>query len=135
MLQLLPDIFAAPVSQGDMSNPLTLVVDSSAAAVTTNRLYLYNNDPTVYYSDVRLTVLNIPTDWSIKLSNQTQPLTEAEWAAIASGNTITWDTIGDPANADTNYQAFWLRWEVPMGLAPTTNIAVKLYVQYVEHSI
>lgn len=135
MLQLLPDIFAAVASQGDMSNPIVFVVDSATNPVTVNRLYLYNNDPTVYYSDVQLTVLNIPTDWSIKLSRQNQPPTEAEWAAIASGNTITWDKIGDPEDADTNYQPFWLRWEVPIGSAPTTNIAVKIYVQYIEHNI
>lgn len=111
-------------NSGNMTNPFRVSFDGRLGGVVQNRLYLRNDDTSVYYSGINVfpvdTGANHITDgtnnysWKLNLGDQ-QPL-EQQWATIANNNTITISGLGGAHLADTtSYIPFWVRVEVPKG--------------------
>lgn len=134
MLQVLPNYNTAPLSTGDQSNPAVLVADGTVGESVVQRLFLHNDEADKYYTGISLWVSPIPENWSIKLLAQKNQPTEAEWAAVSSGNTITFAAIGSAATPDLNYHPFWVRLEVPAGTETQTVLTAKLQSDFTEWS-
>jgi len=113
-------------ANGEFTNPLAVTFDGRSGGIKEIRLYVHNIDPSYYYTDVTLTVVdnginnivNSEEDgYSWKLSAGDSQPTAADWANIAPANTISLDDLGSVGNPDSStYLPFWIRVQVPPGL-------------------
>lgn len=134
MLQIVPNYDAAPISTGDMSNPIVLVADGNKGEAVVQRVFLHNTESSKYYTQITLRTASIPPGWSVKLLVQKNRPTEAEWAKVESGNEAAVSDIGGPAAADLGYHPVWIRLQVPPGTSPQTVLSARLQASFTEWS-
>lgn len=136
-LKIYPDAgYSSAYSEDSaFTNPLLLAFDGVVGGVTQQRLYVGNDLSAGTYSYTSIQVTATDTDsvdlvggteeYSWKLfAGDTQP-TEAAWAAISAGNTISLSNM--PADSST-YLPFWVRIETPRGVSVQSFDTVKMNI-------
>lgn len=118
---------SAKLSSGDtFTNPLSVTFDGRLGGVKQIKLYVRNDDPTRYYTNIRVVpvdntsspIINDPDNgFAWKLSaGDTQP-TEKDWENIAAANQIQLSDLGAESSPDTStYLPFWIYIQVPPGM-------------------
>jgi len=133
MLQILPNYDTQPLSSGDQSNPEVLVADGNNEEAIVKRLFLHNTEAEKFYTRLTLQAANLPVGFTIKLLAQKNKPTEAEWAAVNSGNIATLQDLGSAAKPDLDYHPFWVYYKVSKGTPVQTQLGAYLQVTYIEH--
>jgi hypothetical protein len=131
MLQIIPNYNTKPVSQGDHSNPVVLVVDGTNGEYVAERLFLHNDDVGRYYTNITVQVGNIPAGSTIKLLAQKDRPAEADWSAATAAVGIA--NIGSAARADLDYHPFWIFYQVPKGTPAKTWTGAFFQILYAEN--
>lgn len=123
---------------GSFNNPLNLTFDGRLGGTKEVRLYIRNDNPLYYYTDITLVptdpsaepIINDPDNgyvWKLSVGD-TQPTT-SDWKNISGANQITFTDIGSAGTPDTStYLPFWILIQVPPGLAVDIKDAVKLQI-------
>lgn len=124
-------IYTAPNSEsalsgdGTFTNPLGVTFDGRVGGTKEIRLYVRNDDPGFYFTDISLelldtgdNIINRPDDGYVwKLSEGDAQPSNNDWGNIAPANTITFTNLGAVSSPDSStYLPFWLLIEVPPGL-------------------
>lgn len=124
---------------GDFTNPFSFTFDGRIGGTKQIRLYVRNDDPLYYYTDISVTaedlsgesIIESPDDgfvWKFS-AGDTQP-TQAEWNNIAPANSIVLPDIGAEGSPDTStYLPFWIYVQVPPGLSVQTLDHVQILLQ------
>lgn len=111
---------------GLQTAPVQTVHDGTNGETVEAKLYLRNDDDTLYYTDislvplparkVRVNDLNYPEAFiTFKIIAQDGQPTVSEWLSVESGNTITFDDIGAEGLPDISYKPFWVQITIPAG--------------------
>lgn len=89
------------------------------------KVYIRNDDPKRYFTDVRMEVYTMSmaesgvsddASWSVKLSYGERRPTEKEWDYVQNGNTLSLPDVGSAGDADTDtYHPVWIRTYIPGG--------------------
>ena len=121
-------------------NPVKTTHDGVLGETRETILYVRNDNATYWYDNISIEATSqsgaIPTGWVIKMRGGTTQPTEAEWDAIAVGNTIVIDDIGEAGVADTTtYSPFWYRIEIPAGTTAQTRQVITLKLLYTENVV
>lgn len=113
-------------------------VDGRLGGPQESVVFLRNDDPAVYYTDVTATVQMEESDvwgefaetgWSIKLIYGDRQPTETEWDQVASSNVLEMPDIGEEAAADTDsYFPIWIRLFVPGNIPAQRKTNLKITV-------
>lgn len=129
---------------GVFTNPLVVPMDGRLGAIYQKKLYIRNNDNTLYYTTITLKSSNQIDTWVIdgskgitwKLSaGNTQPYDD-QWLAIATANTISLSDIGSIHVGDTTtYIPFWLRVQVPRNIEVQTLLTTTLDISASENLV
>lgn len=126
------------------TNPLLVALDGRLGGITQKKLYLRNDDNTLWYSTNTVTPADLidPTivngtngiSWKLRAGG-TQP-TDEEWAAITAGNTISLANLGSGAGSDTStYLPFWVRVQIPRNTSAKTILDVTLTINTNENVV
>lgn len=121
-------------------SPLIITQDGSLGGSYEAKLFVRNDDPTEYYTNIQITpyskvspseVDGTSTGYGVKLkSGKTQP-TEGEWEDVDYANTISISSIGSSSQGDTSsYRPFWARFEIPAGASASNRENVNLRVSF-----
>ena len=108
----------------DASNPVRARHDGRLGGADEQLLYINNDDPTVYYTDLSIVLESDgsydelgeygSSGWSFKFHYGERQPTEAEWDVVRSGEAIDLPDIGTIDTADTStYLPVWLRVYAP----------------------
>jgi hypothetical protein len=122
------------ISQSTFTNPIRSNHDGLKGEIVEQKLFIRNNDGTLYYTDVVITPtalstnINSGTSWLVKLYNGNDK--PSDWSVISSGASITLDDIGSVSSGDTNYKPFWLYIKAPQGTKATTIDDISLTIDY-----
>jgi len=102
--------------------------------------YIKNTDPAVYYSNVNLSIIHVPTNqplnevdtnWSVKLMYGSRRPTEIEWDLVENGDRLDLADIGSVEIADTSVNhPVWIRVYCPGGHAAKINEDFTLSLSY-----
>lgn len=125
------------LSQDDLfTKPFAITFDGRTGGYKETRLFLRNNDPSFYYTDMTLAledsenppIVSRPEDsfvWKFSYGD-TKP-TFNDWLNIPAANTLNiLDDIGGPGSPDTStYLPFWVYIQVPPNLDIQVFIGVK----------
>lgn len=125
-------IYTAPGDDNKISsnqsytNPLGITFDGRSGGTKEIRLYVRNDDPVFYFSDINLSLQDIGLEnvidrasdgFTWKLSEGDTKPTYNEWANISPANNINFPQIGDVSQPDSStYLSFWVQISVPPGL-------------------
>jgi|WetSurMetagenome_2_1015567.scaffolds.fasta_scaffold175896_2 hypothetical protein len=132
MLKILPNYDTDPLSSMTLDNPAVLVVDGNNNEAVVDRLYLHNDDTSKYYERISMLISNIPGGFTMKLMVKAAKPTEAEWAGISSGNTVTFENVGSANTPDVDYHSFWVYYQVPKGTPVQTQLGAHFSITYAE---
>lgn len=135
-------------SDGDHTNPITTTHDGKNGDTTTIALFIRNDDNTKWYSNIKITPLDLvdanpygdvsytETGWGIKLSKGGVEPTAAEWADIDWGSSINMDNIGSDGSPDVaTYNTFWYLISCPPNEAAKNKEDIVLKVEYTENAV
>ena len=111
-------------TSGMLTNPFRVGLDGRFGGSVQERLYVRNDDPTLYYSGISIVPVDNGTShivdgtngysWKLHVGDQ-QPL-DQEWATIPAGQSITISGYGGAHFGDTStYVPFWVRVDIPTG--------------------
>ncbi len=125
-------------SDGSCYTPYRITLDGRDTCAIENKLFIRNDDPRYFYTDIILSVVDKGGDiwadiahefsWKLSLGDR-QPL-PGEWIGITDGNTLSIVSMGSSTDAATYlYQSFWIRTQIPRGHMAT---AVKSVVFRLE---
>ena len=131
---------------GMQSFPITTTHKGNDGETVELLLYLRNDDPNQWYSDITITVDDISspddtqgdqgTGWGIKLVEGAEQPTRTKWATIRYGNAITMDDIGGAGSPDTTtFYPFWYRIESPPGEDVKTKIDIKIQIDATKNAV
>lgn len=108
-------------------NPLRTVHNGFPGGSCEKLIFIRNEDPANYYTDIVVTYINSVADdygslgstgWSVKFLYGSRPPTEEEWDSVKPGQSIAIPNIGNTLAADTyTYHPIWVRVYCP-GQAP-----------------
>jgi hypothetical protein len=129
----------------ESSLPVITTHDGVLGEVVETKLYIRNDDPTEYYTNITVKAISktSPDDTigtasghGVKLSTLATQPTEAQWAAMDYGNTISFSDIGASGLADTSsYLSFWYRVEVPAGTPADNKENIILRISYTANAV
>ena len=127
------------------TNPFALTFDGRQGGAKEFRLYVRNDDPLYYYTNIVLTLQDIgdesivdrPDDGFVwKLSQGDVQPTLNDWNNIAPANTVSLSDIGSSGSPDSStYLPFWVYVEVPPGLDVQTFSTVQFVLSGEENLI
>lgn len=125
----------------DTTNPILALASPRETSVIQQKFFIRNDDATKFYTQVSLRWG--PTDITVdsakgikyKLILQENTPTEAEWAAVASGNQIDCSDIGTESLASLDFIPFWSRLEVPRSLPSGIYEDAYLIIDYQENTV
>jgi len=138
-----PDSVSVLSDDASFSNAFSVTVDGITGGVVHRRIYVRNDDPTKFYTDIEVTpVVLSGTDivtgatkgyvWKL-IVDDTQPA-EEEWGLTSAGNTIALTDIGESGNGDTTtFLPLWIRIEVPRSSPVTSYQNIGLRIQADEN--
>lgn len=128
------DEFIAVSSDTDLSQPVKTIHNGRDGDTRTVCLYLRNDDAAKWFSNIRVTPLDLveedgyydvdytDTGWGVKLSEGTEEPSSGEWDDIDWGDYIDMSDIGTVDAADTTtYHPFWYLISCP----PNTDAKIK----------
>lgn len=132
------------VALADLDDTVTTAHNGVTGESVDVLLYLRNDDPGLYYSDINISTLDSEgeddtlgvygTGRGFKLVAGARQPTEIEWDNVLAGDVITMSDIGTTDLADTTtYYPFWVRVIVPGNTACQTFSDVSLVIQVSEH--
>lgn len=108
-------------------------------------IYIRNNDPANYYTDIVVSYENNQlddygetgsTEWSVKFLKGSRRPTEAEWDSVRSGESITLEDIGSTVAADTyTFHPFWVRVYCPGNAPAQVREGQSIRVWFNEHKV
>lgn len=102
--------------------PFSVSFDGSTGGARIYKLYLRNDNPAYYYTNITVQALDNAvldhTDnsvgWSWKLIDKEVVPVEGEWSAVSNGNILALNNLGSSTVGDAaTYISFWLRIEIP----------------------
>lgn len=142
------DVFIEISSGQNLDMPLTTIHNGRRGDTITKQIYLRNNDPLKWYSNITLKPVDLidaspygdvgfnETGWGVKLSYGSVEPTNGEWEDIDWGNQITAQDIGSDSIGDTTtYFPIWHLETCP----PNTNAQIKedivIQVGYTENAV
>ena len=144
-------IYTKPAPEDRISNTddlyrniLSISLDGQIGGAIVNKLYIRNDNEDYYYSDISIvpvdtgTINHINTGkWSWKLREGDIAPQEGHWAAISSGNTISFaDSIGTTRYGDLAvYLPFWLRVETPPNKLAQNIKTITIQISAIEHMV
>jgi len=128
----------SPVSkQGLQTRPVVTTHDGTNGQTVETKLFVRNDDLNYYYTNitfqgtparkVRVGDINYPEAFvGFKLLAQDSQPTESEWAAVESGNVLSFPDVGSTSEGDTSYKPLWLQITIPPGtrVQTITDIAI-----------
>lgn len=134
-------VYAPILEKGSLDPYLPIITthDGVLGEVCEVRLFVRNDDPAVYYTDISVIpvctttpseVDGVSSGWSAKLILGSIQPTEAEWEATDHGNQIFLGDIGSSGSGDTStYSPFWYRISAPAGARASNreNIYLRLF--------
>lgn len=132
-------------TNGAQTYPLTTKHDGFNGETVEKKLFLRNDDSTVYY--LAVTVIPQSTDsdivitgdsvdnWIVKLYEGDSRPNTAQWAGVIAGDPLVIGGIGGSNNSDTDYHPFWIMIYVPKGTRVQNTTAIRLHVTYSEATV
>ena len=131
---------------GDQNFPVTTTHKGNDGESVELLLYLHNDDPYQWYSDIIIKPEDISapddtlgdkgTGWGVKLSAGAEQPNTSKWNSIHYGNSINMSNIGITGVADTTtYYPFWYRIDSPPGEDVKTKIDIKLRLDYTKNAV
>lgn len=131
---------------GAQSKPITTTHKGNDGEVVELLLYLRNDDPFQWYSDITITSDDISspddtegdrgTGWGIKFSAGVEQPTKSKWSTIKFGNTISMPVVGGIGSPDTTtFYPFWYRIQSPPGEDVKTKIDIKLQLDFTRNAV
>jgi hypothetical protein len=139
--------FGNRFSEDGLQNyPITTTHKGNDGETVELLLYLRNDDPYQYYSDIAITVIDIAspddtqgdqgTGWGVKLVAGAEQPTRSKWASVRYANTIQMEDIGSLGNADTTtFYPFWYKIESPPGEDVKTKIDIKIQIDATKNAV
>jgi hypothetical protein len=112
------------LSDGDSTCPFRVTLDGRDTSSIERKLFVRNEDPTRYYTDISLDVVDKGGDifaneshgfkWKLSAGDiQPRPAT---WVNIPASNSLPFSDVGSSSLPDTyTYYSFWVRVELPRG--------------------
>jgi hypothetical protein len=129
-------------------SPITTVHDGKEGDDKTVLLYLRNTDNTKWYSNIRITPVDLEdanpygdvayseTGWGVKLSKGGTEPTEAEWEDIDWGEYIDMDNVGSDSVGDsTTYFPFWYLISCPPNTDAQNKVDIVFQVAFTENAV
>lgn len=144
------DIYTEPssgtkLSSGDATNPFAITFDGRIGGTKEVRLFVRNDNATVYYTDIELTLSDSDTndhvdgstagfEWKL-IAGDAQP-TLNDWAHTDAGNEITLPDLGSSGTPNiTSYLPFWVQIKVPRNVDIQTITSIKFELTAVENLV
>ena len=105
----------------DENNPITIVNNPKEYSSIQDKLYIRNDAVDKYYTDVTLQwtpslVVDSPLGIEYKILVQENQPTEAEWAAVTSGDLEEIGDVGTSTQASLDFTPFWIKIEIPRSI-------------------
>ena len=143
------DEFVAISQNGIMSSPLATVHDGKTGDMYVTQLYLRNDNPLVWFSNIEVfpfdknageilkgDVNYQDTGWGIKLSLSSSEPTQGMWEDIEWGESVLIDKVGDSGNPDTaKYHPFWYMITCPPNHDAAIKENITFRVEYTENVV
>ncbi len=142
------DVFVETSSGDDQTSPITTTHDGKNGDTKTINLYIRNDDVTKWYSNVRVTPVDLEdadpygdvvyteTGWGIKLNQGGTEPTENEWEDLDWGEQISIGSIGSNSVPDTTtYSPFWYLISCPPNTNAQNKSDIVLKVEYTENAV
>lgn len=129
-------------TEGTFTNPIALSFDGVAGGVLIKKYYLRNDNNTRYYNNITLSgfvesgqdITDGTNGFSWKLIKGSDKPLDQEWALVADGAALIMEQIGSFGAGDSvTYYPFWIRIQVPDGVAAQAFENVKLRISYTEN--
>lgn len=126
-------------SSGDQTNPITTVHDGRMEQSRDVLLYARNDDATKEYTDIVLDfadseypndIEGVQSGWNIKVSLGSLQKSDAEWATVTAGQSISIPNISGIGS-----EPFWYRITSPIGLHVGLKLDISLKLSYTENTI
>jgi hypothetical protein len=122
------------------ADPLRSFTDGHLGEVYEQIIYLRNDDPATYYTNLVLSYIVVAYDdlgefgttgWGIKFMYGQRRPTEAEWDLVRSGDPISLPDIGTTTLADiSTFHPIWVRIVCPGGTAAQLRENQRLELTY-----
>ena len=132
----------------DGLDPLTSVHDGKTGSVVTKQLYLRNNDPSKWYSNIIIRPIDLvdanpygdiaysETGWGVKLSEEENEPSSSEWEGIDWGGSIDIIDLGSDSGPDTTtYVPFWYLESCPPNTDAVIKTDIVINVSYTENAV
>lgn len=128
---------------GTFAHPFSESLNGRTGDTIQKRLYVRNNDDTLWYSAVTVQpidggddLVNSSTGYNWKLyAGDTQPL-DAQWAGVVAGTSISLSNIGSASAGDiSTYLPFWVRIQIPRGASVASYQSVVLRISATENLV
>ena len=127
-------------------NPFTVTFDGLLGGGVATCLYIRNDDTTLWYSDISVSVVDTGIEdltngskagYEWKLKQKDIPPTEDEWMAVVPSNSLSLsDNLGSTTMADTaTYLSFWVRVAIPDDQLIKTIKTIRLRIQATEATV
>jgi len=126
-------------TDGDQTNPITTVHDGRIEQPRDVLLYVRNDDAAKEYVDIAVDfsdteypndIEGIQSGWSIKVKLGSLQPSDAEWATITAGTSVTIPNISGIGS-----EPFWYRVVSPRGIHVGLKIDISLRLSYTENTI
>lgn len=125
--------------------PFRTFADGRLGGAYEQIIYLRNNDPTVYYTNVTVTYKCElyddsgeygNTGWSVKYLYGERRPTEAEWDNVRTAEPLSLPDIGTIDAADTyTYHPIWIRVYCPGNISATIRDNQRLLISYYDRKV
>lgn len=140
------DTFVQHSKNGLFNNPAQTTHDGSNGEVVEKKLFLRNDDDTMYYTNLIMQPLpltktavgdiNFPEAFvTFKIIVQNEQPTENQWKAVQSGAAVTFSDIGSSAAGDTAYKPFWVYVGIPAGTRVQNINDIALHLEQEESPV
>lgn len=131
---------------GSQVTPVTTTHKGNEGEVIEILLYLRNDDPNQWYSDISIVGIDntapddtqgdLGTGWGVKLSPGLEQPTKSKWTSIKFANKILMSTIGGVGDPDTTtFYPFWYRIQSPPGVDVQTKKDIKLQIDFTRNAV
>ncbi len=130
---------------GAFTHPFAITFDGRIGGYKETKLYIRNDNPLYYYTDLQLSLEDTGTiqiidnsgeGFAWKLSYGDAKPTYLDWVNTAANNTLSIDDLGASGDPDTStYLPFWIFVQVPASLAIQTFTDPKFVLSGTENLV
>lgn len=126
-------------SDGKQTNPIFISVEGKFGDVDVGVVYLRNDDPNVYYTNISIQVPNAANNGiSVKLyhstSSSSQPI-EAVWSTITANTPLALGSSFQIGPSTSTYVPIWYRFEVPANFPHSVIANMPFQVTATENAV